>query len=54
MWMQIHIVANELMARYPNTLKDDLDILKKDDAKPTLGTNKRNCILFRKGEKEVL
>lgn len=42
------------MARYPTTLQEDIDLLAKDDTENTLGFNKRNCILFRKGEKEVL
>ena len=53
-WMQVHILCGELMARYQTSLHEDIELLAKDDKENTLGFNKRNCILYRKGEKEVL
>ena len=42
------------MAKYPNTLQEDLKILEEDDLNQTLSFNQRNCVLFRLGEKEIL
>jgi hypothetical protein len=42
------------LAGYPNTLEEDNDLLAKDDEKQFLTFNQRNCVLFRKGEKEIL
>ena len=48
--MKIKEMCNEALARYPNTLEDDYEILKRDN----LSFNERNCVLFRSGEKEIL
>lgn len=42
------------MSRYPTTLKEDLELLAKDDKEQTFTYNERNCILFRSGEKTIL
>ena len=38
------------LAKYPNTLEQDYEILKDQG----LTFNQRNCVLFRSGEKEIL
>ena len=43
-------MAAESLCRYPEGLAEDLEMLKRDD----LTFNKRNCYLFRSGEKEIL
>ena len=50
MWIKIKEMCAEALARYPNTLEDDYEILKRDN----LSFNERNCVLFRSGEKEIL
>jgi len=35
-------------------LEEDNAILEKDDKEDSLGFNKRNCVLYRKGEKVIL
>ena len=42
----------ECIAKYPNSLEEDLKILKEDNG--SLTNNQRNCILMRAGEKEVI
>ena len=42
------------LASYPNTLEEDNELLAKDAEKQHLTFNQRNCVLFRKGEKEIL
>lgn len=49
-WIRIKAMAEEALARYPNTLEEDYEILKRED----LSFNERNCTLFRSGEKEIL
>ena len=43
-------MAAEGLSRYPQTLEEDLEILKRTD----LTFNQRNTVLFRSGEKEIL
>ena len=43
-------MSQEALARYPQTLQEDYEILKRTD----LTFNERNCTLFRSGEKEIL
>jgi hypothetical protein len=43
-------MSQEALARYPQTLEEDYEILKRTD----LTFNERNCTLFRSGEKEIL
>ena len=52
-WRHISQIANESLNKYPTTIQDDNKILEEDDKKPSLGKNKRNCVLFRKIEKEI-
>lgn len=40
----------EALARYPVSLNEDYEMLKRED----LTFNERNCVLFRSGEKEIL
>lgn len=39
---------------YPNDLEQDDKLLAQDDKQQFLSFNQRNCVLFRKGEKEIL
>ena len=43
-------MSAEGLARYPQSLDEDKEILKRTD----LTFNERNCTLFRSGEKEIL
>lgn len=43
-------MATEFMGRYPQTLAEDMEILKRTD----LTFNESNATLFRSGEKEIL
>ena len=43
-------MSAEGLARYPQSLEEDMEILKRTD----LTFNERNCTLFRSGEKEIL
>jgi hypothetical protein len=43
-------MSEEALGRYPATLDDDYDALKRTD----MSFNERNCTLFRSGEKEIL
>jgi hypothetical protein len=49
-WERIRQMSEEALARYPQTLAEDYEILKRTD----LTFNERNCTLFRSGEKEIL
>lgn len=49
-WIRIKAMSEEALARYPNTLEEDYEILKRTD----LSFNESNCTLFRSGEKEIL
>ena len=53
-WETVKTLANESLILYPNSLEDDEALLKKDDSKHMFSYNKRNCILFRSGEKKIL
>ena len=53
-WKLISKVADEALAQYPTTLEEDVQILAKDNAEHSLAQNKRNCVLYRKMDKEVL
>jgi len=43
-------MAEDFVSRYPQTLAEDMEILKRED----LTFNERNTTLFRSGEKEIL
>ena len=49
-WATIKSTCEEALSRYPHTLEEDMEILKRTD----LTFNERNCTLFRSGEKEIL
>ena len=49
-WQAIKGMAAQGLARYPNTIEEDREILTRTD----LTFNERNCTLFRLGEKEIL
>ena len=52
-WNVIDKTCDKGLRRFSTTLQQDTQILKQDDEEHTLSFNKRNCILFRKGEKEI-
>ena len=54
MWRHLDKVADKTLAKYPTTLVDDLKLIHRDDEEDILGMNKRNCVLYRKSEKELL
>ena len=55
MWRHIDKVCDEALKRYPTTLEEDIELLRRDQENAgALSYNKRNCILYRKSEKEVL
>lgn len=47
-------LASEALVKYPCSLQKDEQLLAEDDLKQNLSFNERNCVLFRKGEKEIL
>jgi len=53
-WKYIDGRADAALAKYPNTLEEDNNILERDSTENFLGFNKRNCVIYRKGEKELL
>jgi len=53
-WNLIKETAQQDLDKFPNSLQDDIDLLAKDDEDHNLTFNKRNCIIYRKGEKELL
>ena len=54
-WDLINKVCDNALKAYSTTLEEDIEILKKDDEDGgQLGFNKRNCVLYRKGEKVIL
>ena len=48
--LRMKLEASKLLAKYPTTYEEDLDILKNNT---DLTDNTRNCVLMRSGEKEV-
>ena len=53
-WQYIAKLCDLTLERYPTTLEEDIELLESDDISSFLGHNKRNCVLLRKGEKEIL
>ena len=59
-WVLIDGVCDILLSKYKTTLDEDTEILKKDEVEgnpygsAALGFNKRNCVLYRRGEKVIL
>lgn len=50
----INTESKKALNEYPQSLKEDLEIIEKDDHASYLTFNQRNCVLFRIGEKEIL
>ena len=48
-WQLLKEAAVEAAGRYPQTLEEDTELLKSAE----LTANQRNCVLFRRGEKEL-
>ena len=53
-WLYIKQFTQQTLTKYPNTLQEDIEIVKKDEAENNLTFNEKNCVLIRKGEKEIL
>ena len=54
-WKLIDKVCDHSLAQYSTTLDEDIKLLEEDDENDNkFEFNKRNCILFRKGEKVIL
>ena len=53
-WTYLENTIDQALAKYPTTLKEDLQLLNEDIKEKKLSTNERNCLLFRKDEKKVL
>ena len=47
-------MSETYLAAYPNSIEEDAEILARDDKEQYLTFNQRNCVYFRKGEKEIL
>lgn len=45
---------NETLARFPQTIQEDAELLKRDQETKILSNNQRNCVLFRHEEKSLL
>ena len=53
-WKHINNLAQTTLKKYPTSIQEDNMILKRNEQNPTLTTNQKNCILYRKSEKVVL
>ena len=53
-WQYIAKVSRAALSKYRTTCDEDDDLLDKDERRNKLGIAKRNCILYRKGEKVIL
>ena len=54
-WKMIDQIVEDKLNAYPNQLDEDIELLDLDKQKGyILGRNQRNCVKFRKTEKEVL
>lgn len=53
-WNLIKVLVQQLLNRFPNTIEEDIQIIQKDDAEHNLTFNEKNCVLFRKREKQML
>jgi hypothetical protein len=51
---KIKQMSETYLAAYPNSIEEDAEILARDDKEQYLTFNQRNCVYFRKGEKEIL
>lgn len=53
-WKYISATVDKVLAAYPTTLEQDIQLLKEDDKNPVFDLNTRNCIIYRKNEKSIL
>ena len=53
-WHKIKKLAEDQLDKYPTSYQEDLELLDKDEKESGLTYNKRNCVLFRSGEKKIL
>lgn len=53
-WNLIKSVVNDRLKAYPTTVEQDNDIIERQDLENEIGTNKLNCVKFRRSEKVVL
>lgn len=51
---QLGLLCKATLERFPTTLEQDLETLRKDKQEGNLSTNERNCIRIRVGEKQIL
>lgn len=45
---------DKALDKYPNSLEEDILILEQDTKENNLSNNEKNCILYRKIEKQIL
>ena len=53
-WKYIGKLVEDKLNAYPNTIEQDNDIIERNELDNDIGTNKLNCVKFRKSEKNVL
>ena len=46
-WLYIKELAQKALDNYPNSLSEDIEMIKQDDSDEKLGFNKKNCIIYR-------
>jgi len=53
-WILLKLIAQKNLGNYPNTLEEDNELMEKDAKEHNLTFNQRNCIIYRRGEKQEL
>ena len=53
-WRLMHKFSEATAAKYPQTLEEDIALLKKDEEEKHLTYNQRNCLILRYEEKNIL
>ena len=53
-WTYISLQAAEALSKYKSTIDKDDELLEIDNRTSMLTTNQRNCLLYIRGEKQVL
>lgn len=53
-WNFLENIVDQTLANYPTSLAEDIALLEADDTEKTLGFNTRNCIMYRKLDKQLL
>ena len=53
-WKLVIEKVESSLSAYKTSYEEDVEILKKDDADKGLTNQERNCVLLKKGEKEIL